>query len=37
MAAASAAEGNVFAETARAFTEAVRRLGPSPLREVAAE
>ena len=32
MTAASAAEGNLFAEEARAFTERVRSLGPSPLR-----
>jgi len=36
MAAASAAEGNVFSDTAKAFTEKVRRLGPNPLREVVA-
>lgn len=32
MTAASAAEGDVFAKTAQAFTEAVRQKGPSPLR-----
>jgi len=33
MTAASAAEGGVFADTATAFTEKVRKMGPSPLRE----
>jgi len=35
MEAASASEGPRFAEIAREFTETLRRLGPSPLREVA--
>ena len=33
MTAASAAEGNVFANAARDFTEKVRKLGPNPLRQ----
>ena len=37
MTAASAAEGSVFADTANAFVEKVRKLGPSPLREVVAQ
>jgi len=36
MTAASAAEGNVFAEAARAFSEKLRKLGPNPLMEVVA-
>ncbi len=36
MTAASAAEGNVFAATATEFTEKIRKMGPSPLREVVA-
>ncbi len=35
MEAASTSEGPRFAEIAREFTETLRRLGPSPLREVA--
>ncbi len=35
MEAASSSEGPRFAEIANEFTEAVRKLGPSPLREVA--
>jgi len=34
--AASAAEGNVFADAARSFSEKVRKLGPNPIREVVA-
>ena len=37
MTAASAAEGARFAETATTFTERIRKLGPSPLREVVAQ
>ena len=36
MTAASAAEGNVFADAARSFSEKLRKLGPNPLREVVA-
>ena len=36
MTAASAAEGNVFADAARLFSEKLRKLGPNPLREVVA-
>jgi F420-non-reducing hydrogenase iron-sulfur subunit len=36
MTAASAAEGNVFAEAARSFSEKLRKLGPNPIREVVA-
>ncbi|HKZ63671.1 MAG TPA: hydrogenase iron-sulfur subunit [Thermoplasmata archaeon] len=36
MTAASAAEGNVFADAARSFSEKVRKLGPNPIREVVA-
>ncbi len=34
MTAASAAEGSVFADTANAFVERSRKLGPNPIREV---
>ena len=36
MTAASAAEGSVFADAANAFVDRIRKLGPSPLREVVA-